>query len=83
MESRYDPMETLGAILSALGLAGIIVTEGRVLGFGLLVIVFGIVIWKMGEVRRELRGEIESLRREMEACPGESGSGEDARALEG
>ncbi|KUH33226.1 hypothetical protein APY94_06840 [Thermococcus celericrescens] len=71
MGERYDPLETLGAVLSALGLAGILITEGRALGLGLLVIAFGTVVWKMGEMRREFNEKLESLRTELESLKGQ------------
>ncbi|NJE29570.1 hypothetical protein E3E38_00685 [Thermococcus sp. 18S1] len=73
MGERYDPLETLGAVLSALGLAGILITEGRALGLGLLIIAFGTVVWKMGEMRRELNEKLESLRAELESLKGREG----------
>nr|WP_206204186.1 hypothetical protein [Thermococcus sp. 18S1] len=59
--------------MSALGLAGILITEGRALGLGLLIIAFGTVVWKMGEMRRELNEKLESLRAELESLKGREG----------
>nr|WP_206206053.1 hypothetical protein [Thermococcus sp. JdF3] len=56
--------------MSALGLAGVLITEGRALGLGLLIITFGTVVWKMGEMRREFNEKLESLRTELESLKG-------------
>ncbi|CAD5244696.1 hypothetical protein [Thermococcus camini] len=71
MGERYDPLETLGAVLSALGLAGILITRGRALRLGFIVIAFGTVVWKMGEMRRELNEKLESLRTELKSLKGQ------------
>ncbi|ASJ07509.1 hypothetical protein [Thermococcus pacificus] len=73
MEESYDTLETLGAVVSALGLAVILITEGRALGLGLLPITIGTVVWKMGEMRRELKGELARLREELELLKSISG----------
>ncbi|NJE60212.1 hypothetical protein [Thermococcus sp. 21S7] len=78
MGESYDTLEAAGAVLSALGLVGILVTEGRAIGFGLLVMAFGLVVWKMGEMQREFNEKLESLKQEVESLkvPGGNGAGD-------
>lgn len=75
---KYNPLEMLGAILSGLGLPIIIITGGRALGLSVLVLAFGFIIWKIGEMKREL----ESLRNMVESIKSSIGD-LNARDLEG
>ncbi len=76
--SEYDSLEEVGAIVSGLGLL-LLVATGAV-GLGLLIIVVGFLLWKMGETRRtltdrieEIGEELETLRRKVEGLEGVGG----------
>ncbi len=76
--SEYDSLEEVGAIVSGLGLL-LLVATGSV-GLGLLIIVVGFLLWKMGETRRTLKDrieeigeELETLRRKVEGLEGVGG----------
>ena len=76
--SEYDSLEEVGAIVSGLGLL-LLVATGAV-GLGLLIIVVGFLLWKMGETRRTLKDrieeigeELETLRRKVEGLEGVGG----------
>jgi len=72
--TSYDPLETLGAVLSAFGIMVILLTEGRAMGSGLLLIALGAVVWKMGETRRGLNEKIEALKAELESLKVQRGN---------
>ena len=62
--SEYDALEEVGAIVSGLGLLLLVVTGS--VGLGLLIILPGILLWKMGETRRTLTDRIEEIGEELE-----------------
>ena len=62
--SEYDALEEVGAIVSGLGLLLLVVTGS--VGLGLLIIVVGFLLWKIGETRRTLTDRIEEIGEELE-----------------
>ena len=62
--SEYDALEEVGAIVSGLGLLLLVVTGA--VGLGLLIILPGILLWKMGETRRTLMERVEEIGEELE-----------------
>ena len=61
---EYDSLEEVGAIASALGLVLLVITGA--IALGLLIILSGFLLWKMGETRRTLTDRIEEMEAEME-----------------
>ncbi|NJE77041.1 hypothetical protein [Thermococcus sp. ES12] len=71
MEKRHDALEAVGAIVVGLGLVLMFATYGAGLFAGALLMGIGLVVWKMGEMRREFNGKLESLRMELESLKGQ------------
>ena len=65
--AKGDPLEAVGAIVAAVGLTMILFTGSYGLLVAPLILGLGITVRKMGEMRRELRSELSSLRAELEA----------------
>ena len=68
-----DSLESVGAIIVALGLLMIVFAGAYGLAAGPLVVALGAVVWKMGEMRKELKGELGRLRAELEFLKSISG----------
>ena len=71
-ESKSDPLEAAGAIIASLGFVMIFLAGDYGLLVAPLILGLGITVWKMGEMRRELRSELSSLRAELESLKRES-----------
>ena len=71
MEKRHDALEAVGAIVVGLGLVLMFATYGAGLFAGALLMGIGLVVWKMGEMRREFNEKLESLRMELESLKGQ------------
>lgn len=65
--AKSDPLEAAGALIAAFGFIMIFLAGDYGLLVAPLVLGLGITLWKMGEMRRELRSELSSLRAELEA----------------
>ncbi len=66
MGSEHDIFEAVGAVVTGAGLVVLFIAGEAGLFFGPLLLVLGLIIWKMGEMGREFSEELESLRREIE-----------------
>ena len=71
MEKRHDALEAVGAIVVGFGLVLMFATYGAGLFAGALMMGIGLIVWKMGEMRREFNEELESLRMELESLKGQ------------
>lgn len=74
MKNDYDSLEAVGAIVTGVALV-ILLTAGEAgLLFGPLLLAMGLIIWKMGEMRREFTEKLESLRQEIDSLKGSGGT---------
>ncbi|NJD99771.1 hypothetical protein E3E26_08255 [Thermococcus sp. LS1] len=64
MGENWDGMEVAGAVITGLGFLLLFAGSWIV---GSVVIALGLVVWKMGEMRREFNEKLESLRSELDA----------------
>ncbi len=63
MAEEHDPLEAAGAIITGTGF--ILIFLGAFL-LGVIAAAFGILLWKMGEMRREFMDKIGALKGEIE-----------------
>ncbi|ASJ13673.1 hypothetical protein [Thermococcus radiotolerans] len=74
MKYDYDSLEAVGAIVTGVALV-ILLTAGEAgLLFGPLLLAMGLIIWKMGEMRREFTEKLESLMQEIDSLKGSGGT---------
>jgi hypothetical protein len=74
MKNDYDSLEAVGAIVTGVALV-ILLTAGEAgLLFGPLLLAMGLIIWKMGEMRREFTEKLESLMQEIDSLKGSGGT---------
>jgi len=74
MKNDYDSLEAVGAIVTGVALV-ILLTAGEAgLLFGPLLLAMGLIIWKMGEMRREFTEKLESLGQEIDSLKGSGGT---------
>jgi len=74
MGQRYDALEAVGAVVVGFGLVLMFATYGAGLFAGALLMGIGLVVWKMGEMRREFNEKLESLRQEIDSLKGSGGT---------
>ncbi|WP_297476324.1 hypothetical protein [Thermococcus sp.] len=73
--SKSDPLEAVGAVITALGFVAVFLTGSYGLLVAPLIVGLGLTVWKMGEMRRELREEISSLKAELDELKGRVSNG--------
>jgi hypothetical protein len=71
MGREHDALEAIGAIVVGFGLVLMFATYGAGLFAGALMMGIGLIVWKMGEMRREFNEKLESLRMELESLKGQ------------
>ena len=73
--SKSDPLEAVGAIITAVGFVAVFLTGSYGLLVAPLIVGLGLTVWKMGETRRELMEEISLLRAELDELKGRANNG--------
>ena len=73
--SKSDPLEAVGAIITAFGFVAVFLTGSYGLLVAPLIVGLGLTVWKMGETRRELMEEISLLRAELDELKGRANNG--------
>lgn len=74
MKNDYDSLEAVGAIVTGVALVILLTTGEAGLLFGPLLLAMGLIIWKMGEMRREFNEKLESLMQEIDSLKGSGGT---------
>ncbi|ASJ12930.1 hypothetical protein [Thermococcus thioreducens] len=74
MGGEYDILEAIGAILTGVALVILLTAGGAGLILGPVLLVMGLVVWKMGEMRREFNEKLDFLRREIESLKASGGT---------